>query len=81
MRARLLGALLTVLLGLAVGGASFAAAPPPGGAKPATARVGKTAPDFTAEAYHQGKVQKLKLSAYRGKWVVLCFYPADFTFV
>lgn len=45
------------------------------------ARVGKEAPDFELIAFHQGEFKKVKLSDYRGKWVVLCFYPADFTFV
>ncbi len=43
--------------------------------------VGKKAPDFTAPAYHQGKFVSVQLSEYLGKWVVLCFYPGDFTFV
>ena len=43
--------------------------------------VGKPAPDFTAPAYHKGKFVNVKLSDYLGKWVVLCFYPGDFTFV
>ena len=46
------------------------------------ARVGKEAPDFEAAAYIVGKgFKNVKLSDYRGKWVVLCFYPGDFTFV
>ena len=45
------------------------------------ARVGKQAPDFTAKAYHEGMAKEIKLSDYRGKWVMLCFYPADFTCV
>jgi hypothetical protein len=45
------------------------------------ARVGAKAPDFEAPAYHQGKFVKVKLSEYLGKWVLLCFYPGDFTFV
>ena len=44
-------------------------------------KVGKAAPDFTAPAYHKGKFVSVKLSEYLGKWVVLCFYPGDFTFV
>lgn len=44
-------------------------------------QVGKKAPDFTAPAYHQGKFINLKLSEFAGKWVLLCFYPGDFTFV
>jgi peroxiredoxin (alkyl hydroperoxide reductase subunit C) len=44
-------------------------------------RVGKKAPDFMAPAYQQGKFVSVKLSEYLGKWVLLCFYPGDFTFV
>jgi hypothetical protein len=43
--------------------------------------VGKKAPDFTAPAYHKGKFISIQLSEYLGKWVNLCFYPGDFTFV
>lgn len=44
-------------------------------------QVGKKAPDFTAPCYYQGKFASVQLSEYLGKWVVLCFYPGDFTFV
>ena len=44
-------------------------------------KVGKKAPDFTAPAYHEGKFTSVKLSDHLGKWVLLCFYPGDFTFV
>ena len=44
-------------------------------------RVGKKAPDFVAPAYHNGKFVSVKLSEYLGHWVLLCFYPGDFTFV
>jgi peroxiredoxin (alkyl hydroperoxide reductase subunit C) len=44
-------------------------------------KVGQKAPDFTAPAYHKGKFTSEKLSDHLGKWVVLCFYPGDFTFV
>jgi peroxiredoxin (alkyl hydroperoxide reductase subunit C) len=43
--------------------------------------IGKKAPDFTAPGYHKGKFVSVKLSEYLGKWVLLCFYPGDFTFV
>jgi peroxiredoxin (alkyl hydroperoxide reductase subunit C) len=43
--------------------------------------VGKKAPDFAAPAYHKGEFTSVKLSDYLGKWVVLCCYPGDFTFV
>ena len=44
-------------------------------------KVGQKAPDFTAPAYHKGQFTSVKLSDFLGKWVVLCFYPGDFTFV
>lgn len=44
-------------------------------------KVGKKAPDFTAPGYHKGKFISMRLSEYLGKWVLLCFYPGDFTFV
>lgn len=44
-------------------------------------QVGKPAPDFEAPAYHQGKFTSVKLGDHLGKWVTLCFYPGDFTFV
>ncbi|MBN2472465.1 MAG: redoxin domain-containing protein [Anaerolineae bacterium] len=45
------------------------------------ARVGQPAPDFEANAYYEGGFKTVRLSDYKGKWVVLCFYPGDFTFV
>lgn len=45
------------------------------------ARVGWPAPDFEASAYVAGGFKNINLSDYKGKWVVLCFYPGDFTFV
>ena len=46
-----------------------------------TARVGQKAPDFEAPVYYQGKFGSVKLSDFLGQWVLLCFYPGDFTFV
>jgi len=58
------------------------AAPAPAAAMPLRARVGQEAPDFEASAYVAGKgFKNVKLSSYRKKWVLLCFYPGDFTFV
>ena len=49
---------------------------------PMAARVGCSAPDFEATAYLAGKgFAPVKLSDYKGRWIVLCFYPGDFTFV
>lgn len=44
-------------------------------------KVGQPALDFTAPAFYQGKFMNINLSEYKGKWVLLCFYPGDFTFV
>lgn len=45
------------------------------------ARVGRKAPGFEMTAYFDGKYVPVKLSDYVGKWLLLCFYPGDFTFV
>jgi hypothetical protein len=50
--------------------------------KMTVAQTGKKAPDFEATAYVPGKgFQNVKLSDYQNRWLVLCFYPGDFTFV
>ena len=55
---------------------------PQGGGRMAIARVGQEAPDFEVSAYVAGTgFKNVKLSDYRKKWVLLCFYPGDFTFV
>jgi hypothetical protein len=46
-----------------------------------TAKVGQKAPDFSAPSYYRGGFKPVKLSDFTGKWVLLCFYPGDFTFV
>jgi alkyl hydroperoxide reductase subunit AhpC len=43
--------------------------------------VGKLAPDFTIDGVIDKKFEEYKLSQFEGKWVVLFFYPLDFTFV
>jgi peroxiredoxin len=45
------------------------------------AHVGKHIEDFEFDAYHNDEIKKIRLSDYKGKWLVLLFYPADFTFV
>ncbi len=45
------------------------------------ARVGKPAPDFELSAFFGEGFKNIKLSDYKGKWIVVCFYPGDFTFV
>ena len=44
-------------------------------------KIGEKAPDFEETAYVNGEMKKIKLSDYKGKWLVLFFYPLDFTFV
>src|SRR3989338_491049 len=44
-------------------------------------KINEKAPEFNAQAFHEGKVKNVSLSDYKGKWVVLFFYPADFTFI
>jgi alkyl hydroperoxide reductase subunit AhpC len=44
-------------------------------------QVGQAAPDFSADAVVGSEFKEVSLSDYRGKWVVLFFYPLDFTFV
>ncbi|KII90432.1 hypothetical protein PLICRDRAFT_532294 [Plicaturopsis crispa FD-325 SS-3] len=46
-----------------------------------SARVQQPAPGFTAEAVVDGQFKNISLSDYLGKWVILLFYPLDFTFV
>ena len=43
--------------------------------------INSIVPNFEAEIYQNNKIKRVKLSDYKGKWVVLIFYPADFTFV
>ncbi len=43
--------------------------------------IGDHVPDQEFEIYHNEDIKKVKLSDYRGKWLILFFYPADFTFV
>ncbi|MAF99416.1 MAG: peroxiredoxin [Nanoarchaeota archaeon] len=46
-----------------------------------TIKINTPAPSFSAEAFHNNEIKKVNLHDYRGKWVVLLFYPADFTFI
>ncbi len=44
-------------------------------------QIDKEIPDFDLEAFHNEEIKSVKLSDYRGKWLVLISYPADFTFI
>lgn len=43
--------------------------------------IGQVIPEFEVEVFQNNDVRKIKLSDYRGQWLVLIFYPADFTFI
>lgn len=47
----------------------------------ATNLIGEQVPDFTGEVYVDGDSKEVSLKEYQGKWVILFFYPGDFTFV
>ena len=44
-------------------------------------KIGDKVEDFELKAFYNNEENKIKLSNYKGKWVVLFFYPADFTFI
>jgi len=44
-------------------------------------KIGEAVPDMEFEIFHKEDIKKVKLSDYKGKWIVLAFYPADFTFI
>jgi len=44
-------------------------------------KIGEQVADFEADAFHEEDTRKIRLSEYKGKWVVMIFYPADFTFI
>lgn len=44
-------------------------------------KIGEAVPNFEAQVYHHNEIKRIKLSDYKGKWVAVVFYPADFTFV
>lgn len=43
--------------------------------------IGKEVEEFKAQAYHNNEFVEVTQENFKGKWSVLCFYPADFTFV
>lgn len=51
--------------------------------QPFCAQTTDKAPLFVAEAYDnvEKKMKDIHLESFRGKWVILFFYPSDFTFV
>lgn len=43
--------------------------------------IGKEVEAFTADAYQNGEFIEVSSEDFKGQWSILCFYPADFTFV
>ncbi len=43
--------------------------------------IGTEVKPFKAQAYHNGKFVEVTEADFKGKWSIICFYPADFTFV
>src|SRR3989344_8748037 len=43
--------------------------------------INQQAPEFEEDAFVNGEIKKIKLRDFKGSWLVLFFYPADFTFV
>ena len=79
-----LAAVITLVLAISTSGAVGAAPVSnihPGSQGVAGFEVGSLAPPFTLDAVVNQELKKVSLSDYRGKWVVLFFYPGDFTFV
>ncbi|OFV81809.1 MAG: hypothetical protein A2Y78_01670 [Acidobacteria bacterium RBG_13_68_16] len=66
---------------MVAGAPAAEAAPAPREVRMTQARVGREAVDFEATAFIDGGFDNVRLSDYKGKWIVLCFYPGDFTFV
>jgi peroxiredoxin (alkyl hydroperoxide reductase subunit C) len=46
-----------------------------------TPPIGNNIPNYSFEVFYKNAIAKLSLRQYKGKWVILFFYPADFTFV
>lgn len=44
-------------------------------------KVNQKIDDFEFDAYQNGELKKIKLSDYADNWLILFFYPADFTFI
>ena len=44
-------------------------------------KIGDVIQDTDIDVFYEDNLKKINLKDYRGKWLVLLFYPADFTFV
>jgi peroxiredoxin (alkyl hydroperoxide reductase subunit C) len=45
------------------------------------ATIGQAVPEGTFQAFHEGEIRPITLKDYREQWLVLVFYPGDFTFI
>ena len=45
------------------------------------ATIGQAIPEGTFQAFHEEEIRPIMLTTYRGRWLVLVFYPGDFTFI
>jgi peroxiredoxin (alkyl hydroperoxide reductase subunit C) len=45
------------------------------------ATIGQTIPEGTFQTFHKEEIRPIALESYRGRWLVLVFYPGDFTFI
>jgi alkyl hydroperoxide reductase subunit AhpC len=77
---RLIAVLIVSILTLGMNGVAGAVSYTPP-VEPTGFEVGAKAPSFTMDAVVNQEFRKVGLDEYRGKWVVLFFYPGDFTFV
>lgn len=46
-----------------------------------TVQIGDKVPDASFKVFHENDERKMKISDFKGKWLILFFYPADFTFI
>lgn len=44
-------------------------------------QIGQTIPNLSFKIFHENEEKTVQFSDYRGRWLVLIFYPADFTFI
>lgn len=44
-------------------------------------KIGEEIPEMTLEAFQNEEIKKISLQDFKGKWLVMIFYPADFTFI
>ena len=44
-------------------------------------QIGDLIPDITVDSYYKDEIKKMNLSEFKDRWLVVLFYPADFTFV